>query len=261
MLLGRVVRSDFISQPKRVRSQAALHLTQKLLDTRNAVSILSEPYSVIGNLLLHSSLREKPASSGRQSMHTAIGRYEIVELLLRTMTGLSIGGYRLPRSTRIIVWIPVASLHFIREIQLVARPLEVGIFGSINMQVFVIFGEDLAVLSRGSLLPHASRHKIRPAEHLVQQHFEIGALCIVDRHPDRTVFRKQVAQQFQAWPHHGKPASVFQVVVVVFERGAGVVRGVNVDALHMAEVEGQQSLQRIQVVALNQHVVRIDVAD
>ena len=209
MLLGRVVRSDFISQPKRVRSQAALHLIQKFLDTRNVVSILSEPYSVVGDLLLHSSLREYPASSDRQNMHAAIGRNEIVELLLRSMTGLSIGGYRLPWSMRITVRVPVPSLHFIRESQLVARSLEVGIFGSVNMQVFVIFGEDLAVLTRGSLLPDASRHKIRSAEHLVQQHLQIGALRIVDRHPDRSVFRQQVAQQFQTRPHHGEPTSVF----------------------------------------------------
>ena len=189
-------------------------------------------------------------------MYPSIGRYEVVELLLRTMTSLGIGGYRLPRSARIVVRIPVTSLHLVREVQLVARFLEVRILGSVDVQIFVIFGKDLTVLTRGSLLPHAGRYKIRPAEHLVQQHLEVGAFRIVDRHPDRPVFGQQIAQQLQARPHHGKPPSMFQVVVVVLERGAGVVRRIDVDALHTTSVKRQQCLQRLQVVPLDQPCCR-----
>ena len=129
------------------------------------------------------------------------------------------------------------------------------------MQILVILGEDLAVLTCSSLLPHARRYKVRPAEHLVQQHLEIGTFCIVNRHPDRPVLRQQLSQQLQARPHHGKPPSMFQVVVVVLERGAGVVRRIDVDALHTAGVERQQCLQRLQVVPLDQHVAGLGRSD
>ena len=48
---------------------------------------------------------------------------------------------------------------------------------------------------------------------------------------------------------------MFEVVVVVFEGGAGVVGGIDVDALHLSRVERQQRLQRLQVVAVDEQVV------
>ena len=48
---------------------------------------------------------------------------------------------------------------------------------------------------------------------------------------------------------------MFEVVVVVFEGGAGVVGGIDVDALHLSRVERQDRPQRLQVVAVDEQVV------
>ena len=79
-------------------------------------------------------------------------------------------------------------------------------------------------------------------------------LVVVDGHPDAAVLAQKLPQQLQPGQHHRQPLRMLQVVVVVLERAPGVVRRVDEDALHPAAVEGQQRLQRIQVVALHQQV-------
>ena len=47
---------------------------------------------------------------------------------------------------------------------------------------------------------------------------------------------------------------MFEIVVVMLESRARVVRRVDVDALHLPGIKRQQRLQRLQVVALNEQV-------
>ena len=51
-----------------------------------------------------------------------------------------------------------------------------------------------------------------------------------------------------------------RVVVVVLESAARVVGRVDEDAFHSARVVGQQGLQRVEVVALDQHVPCVAIA-
>ena len=88
--------------------------------------------------------------------------------------------------------------------------------------------------------------EVLPAEDLVADDAQIGAFAIVDGDPDAAVLRQELAQELQAGIHHVEPGRMFEVVVVVFEGGAGVVGGIDVDALHFAGVERQQRLQRLQ---------------
>ena len=88
--------------------------------------------------------------------------------------------------------------------------------------------------------------EVLPAEDLVADDAQIGAFAIVDGDPDAAVLRQELAQELQAGIHHVQPGRMFEVVVVVFEGGAGVVGGIDVDALHLASVERQQRLQRLQ---------------
>ena len=97
--------------------------------------------------------------------------------------------------------------------------------------------------------------EVLPAEDLVADDAQIGAFAIVDGDPDAAVLRQELAQELQAGIHHVEPGRMFEVVVVVFEGGAGVVGGIDVDALHLASVERQQRLQRLQVVAVDEQVV------
>ena len=80
------------------------------------------------------------------------------------------------------------------------------------------------------------------------------SLIVVELHPNGTVFGQQISQQFEPRPHHGKPARVFEIVVVVLECRTRVVGGVDVDALYPPGVERQECLQRLQIVALDQKV-------
>ena len=77
-------------------------------------------------------------------------------------------------------------------------------------------------------------------------------LVIVDRHPDRAVLGQELAQQHQPGHDHRQPLRVFEAVVVMFEGRPGVVGRVDVDALYPARVEGQERLQRLEVVPLHQ---------
>lgn len=53
---------------------------------------------------------------------------------------------------------------------------------------------------------------------------------------------------------------MLKIVVVMLKRAAGVIGWVNKDALHFSCIVGTQSFQRIEVVALNQHIGGITVA-
>ena len=80
-------------------------------------------------------------------------------------------------------------------------------------------------------------------------------LTIIQTNPDAAVLTQELAKELEARVHHVEPSGVFEVVVVMLERGAGVVRRIDVDALHLSGIERQQRLQRLQVVAVDEDVV------
>ena len=112
------------------------------------------------------------------------------------------------------------------------------------------------VSRRISLLPYHRRYKIRAPEHLVHQHLEVVRFVVVNRDPDAAVLSQQFPQQHQTRIHHAQPLAVLQLVVVVLERRLRVVRRVDEDALHAPGIDGDQRLQRQQVVSLNQQILR-----
>ena len=71
------------------------------------------------------------------------------------------------------------------------------------------------------------------------------------------VARSEEQAKHKARPHHRQPLAVFEIVVVVLEGRARVIRQINVDALHLAGVERQQDLEGFQIVALDEHVVGV----
>lgn len=83
---------------------------------------------------------------------------------------------------------------------------------------------------------------------------------VVNGYPNRAVFSQQLPQQFQPRIHHGQPFGVLQVVIIMFKGASRVVWRINVDALHGPSVVGQQGLQGIQIITLNEHVARGRVA-
>lgn len=99
-------------------------------------------------------------------------------------------------------------------------------------------------------------------------------LVVIDGDEDRAVVGEQFAQEFQPREHHAAPFVVASKIVsvhrlaqpvadhrrvdlVVVNPGfvAGVVGRVDVDALHLSMIGGQQSLERLEVVPLDDEIV------
>ena len=110
------------------------------------------------------------------------------------------------------------------------------------------------------LVPDTCCYKIPSTKNFIHDNFHIMRFAIVNRHPYCSVLHHQIAQEFKARPHHSQPLSVLQIVVVMREGGARVVGWIDVDTLHPPGVEGQQGLERLQVVVLNEHVPGIGVS-
>jgi len=105
---------------------------------------------------------------------------------------------------------------------------------------------------------------------------------VIECDPKTTVFGKKLVKHSQSRPHHGAPFVMAQavinadrvrlqpfpdhgcidVIVVAPAFIAGVVRRVDKDAVYLARIEGQQRLQGVQVVTMDNHVaVKGDRAD
>ena len=83
---------------------------------------------------------------------------------------------------------------------------------------------------------------------------------VIKVYPDAAVLAQELSEEFEARIHHVEPGGVFEVVVVMLERGAGVVRRIDVDALHPPLILREQRLERIQIVAVDDHVAVIVMA-
>ena len=89
-------------------------------------------------------------------------------------------------------------------------------------------------------MPNAGCHKVLPTKDFVADNLEVSLLVIVDGDPDGAVFAEELAQEFEARVHQVEPSGVLEIVVVVLEGRAGVVGRVDVDALDLSGVEGQE---------------------
>lgn len=85
-------------------------------------------------------------------------------------------------------------------------------------------------------------------------------LVVVAAHPDAALLAEKFPQQFEAGIHHGEPAGMLQIVVVMGKGAARIVGRIDVDALHLARIVGEEGLEGFQIVALNEQIVRGAVA-
>jgi hypothetical protein len=127
------------------------------------------------------------------------------------------------------------------------------------MKVLVDIPDYLSIFPRVPLLPDIRGNEVPPSENLVHDDLEVMPLVVVDADPDRAVLAQELAEKLEPRHDHGQPLRVLEVVVVMLEGRPGVVRRIDVDALHLAGEERQQRLQRLEVVALDQHVPGIAV--
>ncbi len=130
-------------------------------------------------------------------------------------------------------------------------------------------------------LPNQCFNKVSLSENLIHQQAQRRHLVVVDGNEDGAVLAQELLQQNEARIHHRQPAVVpvqrlafladhlaqpladlraVDVVVVNPALVAGVVGRVDVDALHLSGIAGQQGLERMQVVALHDQVAAVSVA-
>ena len=95
------------------------------------------------------------------------------------------------------------------------------------------------------------RDKIFSPEDFVADDFEVMSLLVVDGNKNRAVVGEEVAQKLQPRIHHGKPFAVLEIVVVMLEGGVSVIRRVNVNAFDGTAIEGQESFEHGEIVAVN----------
>ena len=148
---------------------------------------------------------------------------------------------------------------------------------AVNQKVFVRVANRLAILSRVPLLPDNARDERLFAEDFIAKIAKAVYFAVVDTDNDYSGVRQQFVKQLESWPHHAEPLVVAfevflvhgvgrvleplahewaaDVVVVAPAFVPGVVRRVDVDAVHLARVHRQQRLQSVQVVAVNDEIV------
>ena len=173
----------------------------------------------------------------------------------------------------IVVGILVLRIHLRRTRQLARLPARNL---AVDEHVLDLCGDALRVVpSRVVALPRDVRHEARRAEDLVADKLEVRELRVVDADEDGARRREQPSQQLQPRVHHAQPlvvsaevfalladdlpeplpdARVVYVVVVDPSLVAGVVRRIDVDAVNLALVLRQQRLERLEVVAVDDHV-------
>ena len=140
----------------------------------------------------------------------------------------------------------------------------------------VVFRKMAGRVFRGiDLLPDDGGDEVPLAENLVHDRPQMGLLVVVDGNPDAAVLGQQPSEQLQTRVHHAQPLvvaakilailahhltkpfdelRVIDVVVVDPRLVAGVVGRIDVDAANPPLVLGQQGLERLQVVAVDDGV-------
>ena len=113
------------------------------------------------------------------------------------------------------------------------------------------------------------------AKYFIADETQVCLLIIIYTYKYRTIFCHQLLQQFQPRIHHAKPLVVaaqilalcadnfpqpcldmriVDIVVVHPFFVARVIRRINIDALHPPLIHRQQRFERIQIVAVDNHV-------
>ena len=105
------------------------------------------------------------------------------------------------------------------------------------------------------LLPNKRSYEATSSKHLIAQHLKVMSFVVVNRDPERAIARQQAPDNLQPIPHQPQPNRMLQPVVVMGEGAAGVVRGINENAFHLASKLRLQRLERQQVIAKDQAVV------
>ena len=116
---------------------------------------------------------------------------------------------------------------------------------------------------------------MRFSENFVHNETKISYFNIINADENNPIFCHQLLQQFQARIHHAKPLVVtaqilalcadnlpqpcldmriVDIVVVHPFFVARVIRRINIDALHPSLVHRQQRFERIQIIAVDNHV-------
>ena len=164
---------------------------------------------------------------------------------------------RCPRSSRIIVWIFVyCRLLFIQR-QLIANLLELFFILCIQENEIMCITHNRPHIGRCSLLPNNRRNKVLPSKDFIAHDFHVRLFIIVYGNPDGAILPKELAEEFEARVHYVEPGGVFEVIVIVLERRACIIRRIDVDAFHAPRIKRKQCLQRLQIVAMHKNVVRV----
>ena len=140
------------------------------------------------------------------------------------------------------------------------------------------------VLAGISLLPNTACNKAFLPKDFIHQHTKVMNFMVVNTNEDNTIFPQQISREIQSRIHHVQPLGVeaaicfgiraellplgvhlprvlqvglqaFGVVVGVDKIIAGIIRGINVDHLDLAEIRLLQELQHFQVVAFDDEIL------
>jgi hypothetical protein len=84
---------------------------------------------------------------------------------------------------------------------------------------------------------------------------------VINRNPNRPLSMEQVFEQNETVEHEIEPKGMFLHVVVMLESVARVVGRVNVDALDFARIMLFEGFERKEVIAVNEHVIRLYAAN
>ena len=96
-----------------------------------------------------------------------------------------------PQAFRIIVYVLVAFIHFLRAAKFLRLPaLALGI----NENVFDLVDDSLCIVAcRVGTLPRDVGNEVLPPEYLITDDAQIRALAVVNRNPNTTVLAQKLA--------------------------------------------------------------------
>ena len=179
----------------------------------------------------------------------------------------------------VIVRVLVLRVHFRSSRKLTWLPA--GLL-TVNEHMLDLCRDALGIVSRRVVsLPRYVCDEARRGEDLVANEPQVRELRVVDADEDGTRRSEQLPQKLEPWVHHAQPlvvageiltlltddvanpladTRIVDVVVVFPVLVAGVVWRIDVDAVDPALVLGQQRLQRLEVVAVDDHVPAVRAA-
>jgi len=145
--------------------------------------------------------------------------------------------------------------------------------------------DDFVIWRSVPLFPNDLCCELRRTKNIITNLPEVRDFTVVDRRQENTIFGKKILRKTNARIHHRKPIRMestirFRIGYELFSRGGGlqrfqyerfsilgkvivvheiaprVIRRIDVDHLHLAQIRLLQQFQRIQVVTLDEQVLR-----